>query len=244
MSETRGVAEGDPSSSRFNQAYQDLRNLLISGSFPLNHRLTEAELGALLEISRGTVRPVIVRLVQEGYLTSEPNRGVRTRMFTVEEAAEVLEAREILESALAGKAAERATDEELEELAEICKRMAAAEAERAEADYQTLIRRFHQRIRDAARQPILSGFVDSLVYPLVMRQYRDFANPHPRPNSLNEQRAILYALQTRNASAARAAMRHHVGSARRALLLNTQPRGKESDGTEQFKGSPMKLSVV
>lgn len=221
MSETTAVTSGDLSSLRSLQAYQDLRNLLISGQFPPNHRLTEAELGTLLDVSRGTVRSVIVRLVQEGYLTSEPNRGVRTRMFSIDEAVEILEAREILESALAGKAAERATDEELEEMAVICEQMATAEYDLQGAEYSKLNTRFHQQVRDSARQPILSGFVDSLVYPLVMRQYRNLTRKHPRKDALNEHRAILYALQTRNAAAARAAMRHHVGSARRALLLSS-----------------------
>jgi DNA-binding FadR family transcriptional regulator len=84
-----------------------------------------------------------------------------------------------------------------------------------------LNRQFHKLVRDAARQPTLSGFTDQLLYALVMRQYRSLTRKHPRRDALNEHRAILYALQTRNAEAASAAMRHHVASARRALLSNT-----------------------
>ncbi|WP_328631111.1 GntR family transcriptional regulator [Streptomyces sp. NBC_00356] len=220
MSErSSSVPEGSPS-SRFEQAYRDLRNLLVSGHFEPNARLTEAELTSRLDVSRGTIRSVLVRLAQEGYVTSEPNRGVRTRVFTVEEAATVLEAREVLESALAAKAATHATDSELRELAGICQQMGDAEEARAEADYSRLNRRFHRQVRSMARQPILSGFVDVLVYPLVMRQFRDRTRTHPRANSLNEHRAIVAALKTRNPDAAAAAMRHHVASARRALLLN------------------------
>ncbi|MFJ8754998.1 GntR family transcriptional regulator [Streptomyces sp. NPDC102441] len=222
MSE-RGSSMPDSSpSSRFTTAYQDLRSLIVSGHFGPNVRLTEAELTSRLDVSRGTIRSVLVRLAQEGYVTSEPNRGVRTRVFTLEEAAAVLEAREVLESALAGKAATSATESEIEELTGICQRMGEAENARAEADYSSLNRRFHQHVRTVARQPILSGFVDVLVYPLVMRQFRDLTRTHPRANSLNEHRAILAALQTRNPDAAAAAMRHHVASARRALLLNTR----------------------
>jgi DNA-binding GntR family transcriptional regulator len=221
MSELTSVT-ADLSSTRTIQAYEDLRNLIISGRFQPNVRLTEAELTNLLDVSRGTVRSVTARLVQEGYLTSEPHRGVRTRTFTVEEAVEILEAREILESALAGKAAERATDEELDELAAICEQMATAEYDRQEAEYSQLNRRFHKLVRDAARQPTLSGFTDQLLYALVMRQYRSLTRKHPRRDALSEHRAILYALQTRNPEAASATMRHHVASARRALLSSTE----------------------
>lgn len=211
----------DLSGSRSAQAYSDLRNLILSGHFAPNVRLTEAELTSLLDVSRATVRSVIVRLTQEGYLTSELNRGVRTRVFTIEEAAEILEAREIAEAALAGKAAMHATDEELDSLTRTCEAMGAAEAAHAEREYSKLNRQFHRQIHETARQQILVGFLDSLVYPLVMRQYRNVTQSHPRANSLNEHKAILYALRTRNPEAATAAMRHHVESARRALLLNT-----------------------
>ncbi|MEP9381235.1 GntR family transcriptional regulator [Nocardioides sp. KR10-350] len=218
MTEHESAASEAQSSSRSNQAYEDLRNLLLGGHFPPNTRLTEAELTSLLQVSRGTVRAVLVRLVQEGYLTSEPNRGVRTRFFSLEEALEVLEAREALESALAEKAAERATDDELELLAEICDEMGATDYVESESAYARLNRRFHQQIRDSARQPILAGFADSLVYPLVMRQYRDLTSTSPRRTTLIEHRAILSALQTRNGEAAAASMRHHIASGRRSLL--------------------------
>ncbi|MFJ8825538.1 GntR family transcriptional regulator [Streptomyces sp. NPDC102467] len=222
-------------SSRFTQAYQDLRNLIVSGHFPPNARLTEAELTNRLDVSRGTIRSVLVRLAQEGYVTSEPNRGVRTRVFTIEEAAAVLEAREVLESALAAKAAVHATEPELAELADICAKMGDAEDAHDEAEYSRLNRCFHRHVRTIARQPILSGFVDVLVYPLVMRQFRDLARSHPRANSLNEHCAVLAALLTHNPDAAAAAMRHHVASARRALLLNTAS-DEEGDAPDRAPG--------
>ena len=215
-------AGNSPVSGRSNQAYEDLRSLVLGGHFEPNTRLTEAELTKRLDVSRGTVRSILVRLVQEGYLTSEPNRGVRTRSFSLDEALAILEARETLESALAEKAAERITDPELEVLAEICEEMSSPAYVESEAVYARLNRRFHQQIRDSARQPILTGFADSLVYPLVMRQYRDLTHTSPRQTALIEHQAILSALQTRNRDAAAAAMRHHTASARRSLLANAQ----------------------
>lgn len=214
----------DASASRSTQAYNDLRNLILAGEFELNYRLTEAELTRRLDVSRGTVRAVTARLAQEGYLTSEPHRGVRTREFSMDEAIEILETREVLEAALAGLAAVRASDEQLAKLGETLEKMAAAERAHAASEYSGLNRRFHAQVREAAGQATMTAFVDSLHYPLVMRQYRDQTQSHPRRNSLNEHLAILYALQTRNAEAARAAMRHHVESARRALLLSAGTR--------------------
>jgi DNA-binding GntR family transcriptional regulator len=212
-----GPDEG--SASRHEQAYDSLVALLLSGRYAPNTRLTEAELTQLLNVSRGTIRSVLVRLTQEGYVTSEVNRGVRTRLFSAEDAAEILETREILESALAAKAAERATPDELADLTATADRMREAQLKGDQDEYSGLNRHFHRQIRKAAHQETLARFFDALLYPLVMRQYRDLGAPHPRTMSLEEHQAILSALITRNPEAASAAMRHHISAARQGLLL-------------------------
>ncbi|MFD7707833.1 MFS transporter [Streptomyces sp. NPDC059785] len=220
-SDGNGVESGAKASgTRYSQAYEGLRTLLLSGSMAPGTRLTEADLTRMFNVSRSTMRTALARLTQEGYVTSEVNRGVRTRSFTVEEAADILEARETLESALAGKAAERATDEEIAELRQTLEEMEQAQARGDQDAYSRGNRRFHQQIKHAAHQHTLARAYDTLLYPLVMRQYRNLAAPHPRTGSLEEHQVIFLAILTRNPDAAIAAMRHHVGSARRALLLD------------------------
>lgn len=212
---------GRSPSTRHGQAYEGLRSLLQSGTFAPGTRLTEADLTQRFGVSRSTMRAVLVQLTQDGYVTSEVNRGVRTRDFTVEEALDILEARETLESALAGKAAERATAEEVEGLRSTLELMAECKANGDQAGYSRGNRTFHQQVKRAAHQQTLARAYDTLLYPLVMRQYRDLTVPHPRTGSLEEHQAIFLAVLTRNHDSAVAAMRHHVGSARRALLLRS-----------------------
>jgi DNA-binding GntR family transcriptional regulator len=208
------------STTRYAQAYEDLRSLLLSGSIEPNTRLTEADLTSRFNVSRSTMRAVLVHLTQEGYVTSEVNRGVRTRSFTPEEAEDILEARETLESALAGKAAERATEDEIRELRVTLDAMADAQARGDQAAYSQGNRRFHQQVKAAAHQHTLARAYDTLLYPLVMRQYRNLRAHHPRAGSFEEHQAIFLAIVTRNPEAAVAAMRHHVAAARHALALD------------------------
>jgi DNA-binding GntR family transcriptional regulator len=210
------------------QVYQDLRARLLSGGFEPNTRLTEADLTKMFAVSRGTIRSVLARLSQEGYVTSEINRGVRTRSFSVEEAADILEARETLESALAGKAAERATDEEVAEMGRTLAEMEKAQGRGDQAAYSAGNRQFHQQIKQAAHQQTLARAFDTLLYPMVMRQYRNFSAHHPRSGSMQEHQAIFLAILTRNPDAAVAAMRHHVSSARQALLLDNASERPDS----------------
>ncbi|KWX24001.1 GntR family transcriptional regulator [Mycolicibacterium wolinskyi] len=210
----------DSNTNRTLQAYNDLRTLILSGHYAPDSRLTESELTARLQVSRGTVRSVLARLAQEGYVTAEVNRSARTRSFSVDEAIEILETRAVLESALAAKAAERATDEEIAAMTETCKRMWESQVPGGREEYWRLNRRFHEQVKQAARQSTLTRFVDSLLYPLVVRQYRDEASTAPRIESVREHEAILAGIITHNPEAAAAAMRHHLSSVRRALQLN------------------------
>lgn len=217
-----------PSSNVYEQTHDRLVSILLSGRYKPNTRLTEAELTQMLNVSRGTLRSVLVRLAQEGYVTSEVNRGVRTRLFSVADALDILEAREVLEGALAAKAAERATQEELDDLRRTVSAMHEAKLAGDQDEYSRLNRHFHQQVRKAAHQETLARFFDALLYPLVMRQYRDLQAPHPRIGSLEEHQAILSAIITRNPEAASAAMRHHISSARQGLLLRNAANGNDS----------------
>jgi DNA-binding GntR family transcriptional regulator len=230
------VDDGSPDSgtNRTSQAYHDLRALILSGHYEPDSRLTESELTAQLQVSRGTIRSVLARLAQEGYVTAEVNRSARTRSFSVEEAAEILETRAVLEAALAAKAAERATDAEIAAMTETCERMWESQVPGGREEYWKLNRRFHEQVKGAARQSTLTRFVDSLLYPLVMRQYRDEASAAPRMDSVREHEAILAAIVTHNPEAAAAAMRHHLSSARRALQLNT---GTSADSSSRHAAS-------
>jgi DNA-binding GntR family transcriptional regulator len=214
--------DGIASPNRHGQAYEGLRSLLLAGEFEPGTRLTEADLTDMFNVSRTTMRAVLVRLTHEGYVTSAVNRGARTRSFPVEEALDILDARETLESALAGKAAERATGEEVAQLRATLEAMADCQARGDQAAYSQGNRAFHQQIKQAAHAQTLARAYDSLLYPLVMRQYRNLSAQHPRTGSLDEHQAIFLAILTHNQDAAVAAMRHHVGSARRALLLRAQ----------------------
>lgn len=213
------TADGLDSGS-FIVARRELAAAIRRGEYPPNQRLVESELTASLGVSRGTLRSVFIALEQENYIALERNRGARVRQFAPEEALEILQTREILESAAAGLAAIRISREELSRLDEIMEWMADADAVQDGKRYSSCNKEFHAQITASARQPTLARFISSTPYPLVMSQYRNLQVPHPRPGSLQEHQAIMAALRIGNSVAAEAVMRFHVESTRRALSIN------------------------
>ncbi|ACU72807.1 transcriptional regulator, GntR family [Catenulispora acidiphila DSM 44928] len=226
MVETENDGNGNgTAATRQEQAYEELRSLLLSGAIEPNTRLTEADLTSRFNVSRSTMRAVLVHLAQEGYVTSEVNRGVRARSFSPQEARDILEAREVLEAALAAKAAERATEEDISRLRETLAAMHEAHTGGDQVAYVRGNRLFHQQVKAAAHARTLARAYDTLLYPMVIRQYRDISRHHPRSGSFEEHQAILLGIVTGNPEAAAAAMRHHVSAARHALVL---PESAES----------------
>jgi DNA-binding GntR family transcriptional regulator len=68
-----------------------LRTDVVSGHFPPNMRLIEAQLTERYETGRASVRSAIVELVKEGLLTREVNRGATVRMIEQIEMIEMIE---------------------------------------------------------------------------------------------------------------------------------------------------------
>jgi DNA-binding GntR family transcriptional regulator len=61
--------------SRSDEAYRALKTRLLLGEFPLNVRLGEERLAALLQVSRTPVREALKRLYSEGLLERHPDGG-------------------------------------------------------------------------------------------------------------------------------------------------------------------------
>lgn len=80
---------------------RQLREAIMYGKLPPNAQLSEVELSAQFGVSRGPLREAMQRLVQEGILRSEPNRGLFVRHLDYDDIRDVYTARTAIESAAA-----------------------------------------------------------------------------------------------------------------------------------------------
>lgn len=121
---------------------------------------------------------------------------------------DVLEARLVLEPALAIRAAERATDEQLEEIERSVRLM-----QDSVGDTDVFLNEnatFHGLIADAAGNEVLGGFLGSLHWIIDARPLgADYTLPERKTVAKAHVR-IAAALRTRDGSAAAAAMLKHV----------------------------------
>lgn len=110
-----GEARSDGSSTRTAEVYEQLRREIVEGRIRPRERLIEAELAERLEVSRTPVRESIQRLAADGLVISH-RRGWVVREHSAKEIREIYEVRAALEGFAARLAAERASDEALNEI--------------------------------------------------------------------------------------------------------------------------------
>jgi GntR family transcriptional repressor for pyruvate dehydrogenase complex len=210
----------------YHEIVEQIRELISAGRIKPGDRLPpERELAELFKASRNSVRDAIRVLEQMGLIESRQGDGTYVRSVSAEELAEPLalmllqsrtqmrelwEVRRVLEPAIAGFAASRITDEELDELDLILE----AQARKVESGFAALEEdtAFHYGIAEAARNTVMLRTLDTLVD--LLRQSRERRlQPHDRrTRSLAGHKRILTALRDRDPEAARSAMLSHLAA--------------------------------
>jgi DNA-binding GntR family transcriptional regulator len=109
---TRDDRASVPPTNLATEVYEELRKSIVEGSIRPNERLIEADLAAMLQVSRTPIRESMLRLAGDGLIVPH-KRGWIVREHSQQEIREVYEIRAALEGFAAGLAAQRATDEEL-----------------------------------------------------------------------------------------------------------------------------------
>ena len=209
-----------------------LREMIHRGDLSSGDRLPpERDLAKQLGVSRPTLRAGIRSLAAVGVLKSKQGAGT----FVVEadaspaldsnplrllaslhgfSSAEMFEARLILEMAITGLAAERATSEHLAALAEELAEMYATLDEPEE--YLVHDMRFHQTIAAASGNRIITALMNMVASILFDVRSKTVHRAHDLKESAEMHRQIFRSIREGNTESARKAMKDHLLLAQRA----------------------------
>jgi DNA-binding GntR family transcriptional regulator len=201
-----------------------LRAAIADGDLLPGARLVEADLVAMLGVSRGNVRLAIDALDAEGLVERIPNRGARVRVISTDEAVAITEARMALEALIARKAAERVTAAQADRLRTHLDTLRGALDAGDLLKYSAQIHRLHELVRDVAAQPVAAGLVERLQAQLVRHQFQLSLRPGRPQVSLRELTALVEAIVARDPDRAEAAAVTHFRSVI-AALAETTPGG-------------------
>ncbi|MFW6204483.1 MAG: GntR family transcriptional regulator [Actinomycetota bacterium] len=194
-----------------------IRANILSGDFAPGQRLVESDLSETFNSSRGAVRSALIDLTHEGLVERIANRGARVRTVSVEEAVALTEVRMVVEGLCAAKAAENVTDDQIDQLRDIGRRMQDAVRNGEIMVYSQLNTALHDRICEISDQPAAAEVLSNLRARNVRHQFRLALRPGRPHVSLPEHLAIIDEVCARSPDGAERAARRHVAGVIEAL---------------------------
>ena len=209
--------------------FENIREAIINGHLKPGERLMEIQLAEELGVSRTPVREAIRKLELEGFVVMIPRKGAYVTDITIKDIVDVFELRWALEALAAELAAERATEEEIEQMERHLLELAKVVEEQDVKKIVEIDTKFHETIYTASRNKRL-GQILSLLGELIQRYRTLTLSKSERIKvTMEEHRAIVEALAARDPQRAGRLAQEHIESAENSLmdvLALEQAKGK------------------
>ncbi len=142
---------------------RQLRDAIMHGRLEPGAQLSEADLSAQFGVSRGPLREAMQRLVQEGLLRSERNRGLFVMVLAEDDVRDVYAARSAIERAAATMVLRAGDPEALAELRSACAAMTKAAKKKDMVGLSDADLRFHEVLVTQSGSPRLIRMHETLI---------------------------------------------------------------------------------
>jgi len=197
-----------------------LRQRIFNRDLPPGTWIDELRIAKELGISRTPLREAIKVLAAEGLVTMKVRRGAYVTEVSPQDLRDVYEVLALLEADAAESACWRATDTELAELERMHQELEAAADPRtgSRERFFELNEAFHLRILDLGHNRWRKQLVIDLRKVMKLNRHGSLSKEGRIAESLAEHRAILDALQRRDAAAAAQAVRVHFANGLQAAV--------------------------
>jgi DNA-binding GntR family transcriptional regulator len=202
--------------------FRSLCQALRVGLYRPGDRLREEEVAQRLKVSRTPVREALGRLMAKGLVEPAGGRGLIVRSLDTAEVLELYAMREILEGAAARLAAQHASQPEIDALIDLEQSFEAHLDDAAEM--ARLNRVFHETIFRAARNRYLDSALQELQDGIALLGPTTFSVGGRPATAVEEHRALIDAIASRNPDLAERLARVHIQEALRTRLKLIQNR--------------------
>ena len=199
--------------------YETLREAIKTLALTPGERLMEIQLAEELGVSRTPVREAIRKLELERFVVMIPRRGTYVANLSLKDINEVFEIRAALDALAAGLAAERITEEELEQLERLLVEISDHIDQHDNVKIVATDEAFHDILYRASRNERLVGIIYNLREQFSRFRSVSINYPGRLQNTLEEHRQLVEAIALRDADLAQQKAREHIENAEQTLLL-------------------------
>lgn len=191
-----------------------LRDMISGGELPPGTRINERALCERFGISRTPLREALKVLGSEGLLELTPNRGATVTRITHEVIDETFPVMGALESLSGELACATITDTELAEIRALHYQMVVHFQKGELPEYFHLNQEIHERILNAARNPLLADIYRSVAGRVSPARYRANMSKIRWAQAVEEHEQILKALEARDAALLSRLLKQHLENKR------------------------------
>lgn len=203
------------------QAYQQLRTLILSGEIQSGAQLTENYLVELLQMSRTPIRSALERLTAEGLLNYAPNKGLSLNEPSLQRVVDFFDVRIALEGHIVKKLATRAWQEQ--DIAWFRSNLAEQEAAMRVHDYAAFSLKdseFHRQLAILYDNHEIILWMDNLQDKLFQIPLKILRKDHQRiQQAYQEHVQLVEAMLSGASDKALALMVEHLEHGARILVL-------------------------
>jgi GntR family transcriptional regulator, trigonelline degradation regulator len=200
------------------QVIELLREAIVSQEFEPGQRLLERDLCTRFGVSRTVVREALRHLEAEGFVNLVPNHGPVVASVSADEARDLYEVREALESLAAKSFAQRASPAERRQLARSLARIEAAYRRGSFVDDLAAKDEFYTVMFGGARNGMVASMLRTVHARVQMLRGFSVRTPGRMEKSLVELKALVNAIDRGDAEAASSITAEHVRNAAASAL--------------------------
>jgi DNA-binding GntR family transcriptional regulator len=204
------MAIGERAPGKAELAYETIREAILAGELEPGAAIDKSALCESLGVSRYPVTSAIGRLAFERLVRIAPQRGSFVAPISAGDVREVLFLRGAVESAVAARAAVELDDDARAALA--ANLDAAEAAARDRPRFYALDVAFHAGLTAPLKLHRTAEMLDVMHADLQRARRLMMISPSRPMQTLAEHRAVLAAIKSRDAEAARVAMAAHIGA--------------------------------
>ena len=215
------------------QVYRTLKQAIIAMDIydhPSEVRLDERQLSEQLGVSRTPIREALTLLEQEGFVRLEPRRGIFLVRKTKAEIVEMIVAWAALESMAARLATQRATDADIRGLWDLFSAFDHCDPSEHMREYSDANIAFHKAIIRLSDAKILQEMTENLFIHIRAIRKLTIGQDNRVERSMHDHRAIIAALERRDADEAERLSREHT----MGLAEHVASHGDLLDWLERF----------
>ncbi len=211
------------------EVVERMRDLIVEGHIKAAQRINETELCRSLGVSRTPVREAIKTLASEGLIELVRNKGAIVKQLSVDEIEDMLEAVRAIERYAAEVGVERASREEIDEIAAMHKLMQAYYKAKDRLPYYKLNQAIHAAIVALTHNDTLIATHEALQMRLRRMRYVGNELPSSWSGAMREHEAMIKALRKRDSASLREAVSVHLENTRERVVAFRHETGKRAE---------------